>query len=427
MSLTVTLVSEDLAFAKSCREVLTELFRAEWSLITEAADCKPAEHDVCIWDFTTGETASPPNLEVAPRSQHWFLVRPEDVAALQALVGRKDINILWKPLPKAALREVLLGARRHGLDENDGCPGIVNTLRVERDELLQFLIEANLKLQQSDQEWTNFLSRSLHDLSAPLTAILGYCGLLLEGELGQLTWEQYRVLKRMSFSAKRLARINSRIIQLGVSQKLEPTLNLEKADIRDCLDQAIDEVAPMLEDRRLSITADLETTPQGLVLDKAQIVETFVNLLDNACKFAPRESLINVRGYPFFWERRTGRAPSLNQTVERRTNQERSPNSYRVDFRDTGPAIPAADAERIFGERIPYGGAQDRSGGGLGLAICRMILHRHNGHIWAESSPGGALLCFVLPLQRATRHVARGDSSFEAQSGECRGGMNVCR
>ena len=55
---------------------------------------------------------------------------------------------------------------------------------------------------------------------------------------------------------------------------------------------------------------------------------------------------------------------------------------------------------RIFEEYTRYAGGSDRSGGGLGLAICRMILTRHKGRIWAESTATGAMFSFVLPLQQ---------------------------
>ena len=52
----------------------------------------------------------------------------------------------------------------------------------------------------------------------------------------------------------------------------------------------------------------------------------------------------------------------------------------------------------IFEEYTSYSGPQDRSGGGLGLAICKMILTAHGGDVWAENHSTGARLSFVLPL-----------------------------
>ena len=230
--------------------------------------------------------------------------------------------------------------------------------------MLQLLVLANLKLQENDQERNNFLARSVHDFRAPLTAISGYCGLLLEEEFGPLTPEQQRVLGRMLHGATRLSRVSSGMFQLSALRNVDQGLNLEKADIRDCLDQALQEVAPVLEDKRISITAEFEPAPDGLLFEKSQMEQTLVNLLDNACRFTPRDGTIEIRGYPFFWERRAGHAASPGRAFERRVNQIKVFNSFRVDIRDSGPAIPAVHVDRIFDEFTSCGGGQDRSGGG---------------------------------------------------------------
>jgi signal transduction histidine kinase len=65
--------------------------------------------------------------------------------------------------------------------------------------------------------------------------------------------------------------------------------------------------------------------------------------------------------------------------------------------RDNGPGIEAAFLESVFTpfERLHN---KERWGAGLGLSICRAIVERHGGRIWAESQPeGGATLCFTLP------------------------------
>jgi signal transduction histidine kinase len=72
-------------------------------------------------------------------------------------------------------------------------------------------------------------------------------------------------------------------------------------------------------------------------------------------------------------------------------------NDWLFTVRDNGPGIEAAFLESIFTpfERLQV---KERWGAGLGLAICRAIVERHGGHIWAESQPeSGATLCFTLP------------------------------
>jgi signal transduction histidine kinase len=73
---------------------------------------------------------------------------------------------------------------------------------------------------------------------------------------------------------------------------------------------------------------------------------------------------------------------------------------YRVDVSDTGSGISEEYLESVFEEYTSYTGSQDRSGGGLGLAICKMILTGHGGRIWAENYAGGARLSFLLPMHK---------------------------
>jgi signal transduction histidine kinase len=393
-----------------CREILFELFGTEWVLVGSLSGCPASADDLCIWDFAHAETAVPQGLEAPKTPRDWFVVHRNDLRALQEVVGNTDLRGLLRPVTRGALGALFGGASPQQDKQNDGSPGLIGALRVQCDDLLQLLVQANHRLQENDQERNNFLARSVHDFRAPLTAISGYCGLLLEEEFGPLTPEQQRVLGRMLHGTTRLSRVSSGMFQLSARRNVDQGLNLEKADIRDCLDQALHEVAPILEDKRISIAAEFDPAPDGLLFEKKQIEQTFAYLLDNACKYAPRDGTIEIRGYPFFWERRAGPAESLGRALERRVNRIRVFNSFRVDIRDSGPGIPAVQVDRIFDEFTSSGG-RDRSGGGLGLAICRMILERHQGRIWAESNPSGTAFSFVLPLQQtAILHSCVGNS-----------------
>jgi K+-sensing histidine kinase KdpD len=127
--------------------------------------------------------------------------------------------------------------------------------------------------------------------------------------------------------------------------------------------------------------------------------QVFLNILDNACRFTPKGGSIEIRGYPFFWERRAGHS-LMQPPIERRINVNTKPNSFRIDIRDSGPAIPQEHLISIFEEYTSYSGGRDRSGGGLGLAICRMIVAQHEGKLWAENTDHGPMFSFVLPLHR---------------------------
>jgi signal transduction histidine kinase len=131
-----------------------------------------------------------------------------------------------------------------------------------------------------------------------------------------------------------------------------------------------------------------------------RLEQVLVNLLDNACKFTPRSGKILIRAYPYFWERRVAGRTGVGSGADRRLQDDHTPNSYRIDICDSGPGVHPAHLPRIFEEYTCYGGGIDRSGGGLGLAICRMIIQQHKGHIWAENTGSGTVFSLVLPVER---------------------------
>jgi signal transduction histidine kinase len=404
----VALISGDRSIAELCRATLAEFFGPEFTLTVGFAAELLSQSDLCIWDFIPGETEvilQP--ADIRRLQSHFFVVRREDVDALRELVGSPNLNLLLKPLTPATLRAFLGEACRRWRERDKDFAA--RRLRVERDEMLQCLIQANLRLQEHDQDRTTFLARSLHDLRAPLTAVSGYCALLLGEDLGTLTAEQRDVLKRMELSIRRISRMTNAMFQLSISNHFEQELMLERGDLRECVDTALQEITLFIDEKRISVTVDIEPSDL-LAFDKARVERMLINLLDNASKFTPREGTIDIKGYPFFWDRRAGQAARLDPAMDRRVEQVNAPNSFRVDIHDSGPGIPLAHLDRIFEEFTSYSGGRDRSGGGLGLAICRMTMRQHQGRIWAENGPAGPAFSFVLPYQR-TKAVARGDGS----------------
>ena len=389
--LVIRLFSTDATLCSLCRDILAE--------IQELRDCctlsvaSPAdewiEADLHIWDFHP-DFAPPDHFSRNPL-RHVFLVDRKDLPVFEQRTGAPEGNVLLKPVTRATLATFLAAAISNGA---------ARSLRADRDEFLQCLIQTNLKLQEYDQDRTTFLARAVHDFRAPLTALIGYCGLLLGEPLGPLNENQREVLGRMQNSAKRLSRMASAMFELSVGRHVKRRPDLQPGDIRVCLEQALHEIAPFADEKSISITPDLEPCVDGLCFEAGQIEQVLINILDNACKFTPKAGSIEVRGYPYFWERRTS-ASSLPVPAERRRRNAHEPNSYRVDIGDSGYLIPEEHLHQIFEEYTSYAGGRDRSGGGLGLAICKMIVTQHNGRVWAENRDTGPVFSFVLPVQPA--------------------------
>jgi signal transduction histidine kinase len=397
------LISSDRDLCRLCREILSSLGRHDWTLsVTQQRDSL-IDADLYVWDFAPGLSVP---IEKGYGSKHLFLVSQEDFQALQATVGDPEANILLKPVTRSVLAAFLalaFSAHEEGLART-------SALRAHRDDMLQCLIQANLRLQEYDQFRTNFLVRAVHDFRAPLTALTGYCSLLLSGALGELSQDQSEVMRRMQHSAKRLSRMADAMFELGVKDRVKRRPDFQQGDLVQCIEQAVHEIKPFAIEKRIVITVDVSAPGAALYFEPGQMEQLLINLLDNACKFAPKGGSIVIRGYPFFQERRDERliAP-ISQ--ERRSHMSSEPNSFRLDLRDSGSRIPEEYLGKIFEEYTSYAGKNDRSGGGLGLAICRMIVSQHEGRIWAQNTETGPMFSFTLPLrtepQRPGEHEAK--------------------
>jgi signal transduction histidine kinase len=379
----VKLVSEDRDLYKLCRESLAEIPGHNWDVSAIGSQEHDDGSDLWLWDYHPAMAL--PEFTTHSPSKHLFLVHRKDLADFRSRASA-EAHILLKPVTRATLAAFLgLAVSAH-----DDRTSIANSLRADRDEILQCLIQTNLKLQEYDQDRTTFLARAVHDFRAPLTAISGYCGLLLAEPLGPLTESQREVLRRMQHSTKRLSRMASAMFQLSIGRHVKRPVDLQRGDIRECLEQALHEIAPFADDKAIAITTDLAGCDHPLYFEAGQIEQVLINVLDNACKFTPRAGAIELHGYPYFWERRTTRS-SLPPVAERRR---------RTDIRDSGNAIPPEHIDHIFEEYTSYAGGRDRSGGGLGLAISRMIITQHEGRVWAENTELGPMFSIVLPVHR---------------------------
>lgn len=396
----IGLVSSDVELTKLLREVLEEIREPRCNLSIAGPEAAENQSNLVLWDYEPG--APLPTSAHFRASRHLFLVNLKHLGEFRQKMPTAEVNILLKPVTRNTLRASL------GLAVSAHCENIstATSLREDRDELLQCLIQTSLRLQNYDHDRTAFLARACHDFRAPLTAVNGYSGLLLGEHLGPLTSTQKEVLQRMQHSARRLSRMASAMLELSLGRHVKRTPRLAPNDIRETLGQALHEITTFADEKRITISTDLAPVDFPLHFEAGQIEQVLINILDNACKFTPKAGMIEVLGYPYFWERRNA-SPAM-QTQERRHGNRIDANSYRVDIQDSGEPIPSGHLQSIFEEYTSYDATCDRSGGGLGLAIARLILTQHDGRIWAENTASGPRFSFVLPK----RHLVENSGTY---------------
>lgn len=246
---------------------------------------------------------------------------------------------------------------------------LYETLR-ERAERLQATYNELAEMDHLKDEMVQNIS---HELRTPLTFLKSYVDLLLGGDLGPLLPEQARSLGVVRDKTDLLVRLVSDIITL---QAVTPaTIARVPLDLLQLARGAADGVAALAQEAGVSVATDLPLYPVVVTGDALRLNQVFDNLLGNALKFTPAGGTIRLRMRP-------------------------EGESVRVEIQDTGIGIPPQYVERIFDRFYQVdGSARRRRGGiGLGLAICKLIVEVHGGHIGVESQVGaGSTFFFVLP------------------------------
>jgi two-component system sensor histidine kinase KdpD len=247
-------------------------------------------------------------------------------------------------------------------------------LFIERARLAQEAERASL-LEASDQLKSALLSSVSHDLRTPLSAIKASATVLLQQDVALDADARYDLLSAINEETDRLNRLVGDLLDMSRIEAGALQLKLDWCD----LDELIRAVAHRLAARMTAFHVRLDW-PADLPLiyaDYVQIDRVITNLLENAIRFAPPDSAIEI----------AARVQAQTITVAV-TNQ--------------GPAIPERVRPHLFDKF--YRVSEDRlpdMGTGLGLSICQGIVEAHGGRIWLESpvtGETGARFVFTLPL-----------------------------
>jgi signal transduction histidine kinase len=386
---TIGLVSKRKSLDRLCREVLAEVPAAHWRIMRESAPGGLRRADLVVWDLQSGSSLPDPAI-LSGDQGNIFLVHESHVESLcRWLPIAAAVNILVEPAEEVVIRKFLERAFRRHLDHSTRS----DPRRSERDELFQALLLAGFRLHESMSERVSLFRRTSHDLSAPLTALNGYCGLLLDQRLGPLTAEQLAILHHMEHSVARLSSLLSAALHLSQGTMEPAQLRIEAGDITGTIQQAVNEVIPSAAARDVDIRLNIAQPAEVLHFDPVLMGKVLFCLLTNACRFTAAGGAVEVKGYPV--QLRSGVGGSHGTGPRPRKSGDGAPG-FRIDICDFGPPVPPEDISRVFDLSAAYRGGADRSGGGLELAMCRMIVGAHRGRLSVDSGENGTVFSVVM-------------------------------
>ena len=239
---------------------------------------------------------------------------------------------------------------------------------------LRFSEQAKLSQMQIEAEQlrNSLLSAISHDLRTPLATIIGSASALVEDE-GHLQTQHRQELSRAIYDeAERMANLVNNILDMARLDAGVVELNKQWHPVEEIIGTVLTRLQKQLSGRKVRVSL-----PPGIAMvfvDAVMIEQVLINLLENALRYTPAASELEVL------------AEQRNMTME-------------ISVADRGPGIPTGLENRLFEKFYQARHESAQSGVGLGLAICRAIVEAHGGQIGARNRPGGgALFRFSLPI-----------------------------
>ena len=255
------------------------------------------------------------------------------------------------------------------------------TERKAQEHELQSIV---IKLEQSNRELQDFAHIASHDLQEPLRKIMAFGDRLNSKFSDTLDDQGQDYLRRMRNAAERMqGLIQGLLMYSRVTTKAKPfvpvDLSLVTRDVLSDLEVRIQETGGKIETENLPAVS----------ADPLQMRQLFQNLIGNALKFnkANEPPVVKISCHPV----------NSNSTDNIGSGKE----LYEITVEDNGIGFDEQYTSRIFGVFQRLHGRNEYEGSGIGLSICRKIVHRHGGNITAKSSPGqGAKFVITLPAAR---------------------------
>jgi PAS domain S-box-containing protein len=229
-----------------------------------------------------------------------------------------------------------------------------------------------------EQLKSDFVSTVSHELRTPLAAIYGAALTLQRGDIQLEESQRSGLLDVISSEADRLARIVNDILWASRLDSGQMSIAIESCDAAALATGVVDAVRAHAPSS-IVLSVEAATAPPPVAADPDKLRQVLTNLVDNAVKYSPDGGGVRI---------------SLS----------RSGNRLRIHVTDEGLGVPLGEQERIFEKffRLDPNLTRGVGGTGLGLYICRELVHRMHGRIWLVSDGRrGSTFTVELPLARS--------------------------
>jgi signal transduction histidine kinase len=237
------------------------------------------------------------------------------------------------------------------------------------------LEESFRKLRELEKVRDDLLKMIVHDLKTPLTSVLATLELLLDGDFGAISRTQHQVIADAEGKAEDLLRLIQDLLEIAKLEETALPLSVEATAPGALLTEVAHEWSVRFQQEGAVVTIDVTDDAPVFTADKALLKRVLGNLIQNALTHSAH-------------------------AVALRLTARRDAAGILLTVADNGPGIPPEYHELIFRKfeqvRAPHAPRVPSSG--LGLAFCRLVVDRHGGRIWVQSTEGaGSSFHIQLP------------------------------
>ena len=240
-------------------------------------------------------------------------------------------------------------------------------------EKAEYLYE---QLKNTNETQIQFIKETAHEIRNPIQSILGLAEVMLSNknldaghikDLVKIIIKNAKKIKFLTDNILEAARIDSQLL----------TLNIEEFDLVELVKDLLKDLKSQIRDKKISLILKCKEDSILLVADKLRLNQVFLNIINNAINIVQEGEII--------------------VSLERQDN-----NTVLVRIIDNGPGIPSNIKDKLFMKFV----TGSKSGTGLGLYICKNIIEKHGGKIWANNNVDnegretkGSTFTFSLPIK----------------------------
>ncbi len=237
------------------------------------------------------------------------------------------------------------------------------------------LEQLNQELERKNQNKSYLIQTVAHDLRTPIGNIQSLAGLMMENEDQNEEFNEY--ISLIDHSSRTAITIIEDILDQSAIERGQLNLDFKPVKIGDIIQESVQMLNFRLDPKSIQIKTVFEQN-RVVQLDHERFKRVLLNIITNAIKFSPRNSIIEIL-------------------------QVNKPESILISIKDSGIGMDPNILRQIFEKNTSAGrtGLENEKTIGVGLSIAKTIIEGHHGKIWAESEPDkGSTFYIELPLEK---------------------------